>query len=257
MKKAITLFLVLILLFSVTACNEDVTSLPSDESNISDSDYESKAHQWLEDYSPNSKNDDVTSEEDISENESLMGDSEDSSSEAAEDDSEDVSDVYSDVTSDESYDDSSDAVSEVTSDVTSDDVTSDGLQIPEYRGDIFLVTADIAYQEGYSATLVCTAQGDVNLYFDNGTEFTGMGEKQDCLERGMKLIEACQKHLNMAVEVDEYTFPQYGTTYIYVKTEKGVFRFEDDNTEISEGYISDIEIAVINAVTNITKYAEQ
>lgn len=250
MKKAITLFLVFILLFSVTACNEDVTSLPSDESNISDSDYESKAHQWLEDYTPDSESKDVGSDEESFESSLDVSFEETSSDVISEESSDDSSDVISDVTAD--------ITSDVTgNDVTSDDVTSDGLQIPEYRGDIFLVTADIAYQEGYSATLVCTSEGDVNLYFDNGTEFTGMGEKQDCLERGMKLIEACQKHLNMAVEVDEYNFPQYGTTYIYVKTEKGIFRFEDDNTEISEGYISDIEIAIINAVTNITKYAEQ
>ena len=162
----------------------------------------------------------------------------------AEDASSDASD-FSDIPSTEEGDDSQADESD----------TNEESNSPE--ANVFLVTADIAYEDGTAATLVCTAEGDIDLYYDNGTEFTDMEEKADCRQMGEKLIATCRKYVSEAEKVTEFPFPESGNTYVYIKTPDGVFRICYDNTEIRWDSKGDIEICIYNAIITITAYAAE
>ena len=237
MKRITLLLTATALLLAGCAEAEDVSS-----EVVITSEYIDIAHDKLENYAPS---EDVSKEEshveesdlsDVSDNSdySIESESEDISEDSSEDSS-DISDV-SDVSIEESKDESSE---------------------PESRGEMFLITADITYEDGSAATLVCTSQYEIDLYFGNGTNFTGMQIYEECLKRAQLLFETCEKHIANAEKVDTYPLPDAGYTYVYMKTTEGVYRISYTNTEIHLGPEGEIEICILNAITNITKHAPQ
>lgn len=239
MKRIIFLFAAAVLLLAGCTEAEDVSS-----EVVITSEYIDIAHDKLENYLPSEDvNEDESSIPEVSLDISNVSDISDVSidsessteSEDISEDSSDISDV-SDVSIEESKDESSKA---------------------EARGDIFLITADITYEDGSAATLVCTSQYEIDLYFGNGTNFTGMQSYEECLKRAKLLFETCEKHIANAEKVETYPLPDAGYTYVYMKTTEGVYRISYTNTEIHLGPEGEIEICILNAITNITKHAPQ
>jgi len=217
--KRITVFLTAIMLFTCGSwgCQKENSALETSSPDFR-AEYEEKAHTALDEYEYSFPEEDVSHREESS-----------------------VSDIAS-------FPESNDASEEESKEESIPDST---------EADVYLVTADIAYEDGTAATLVCTAEGDVDLYYDNGTEFTDMEEKDDCRDRGAKLIAACRKYVYEGEKVTEFPFPESGTTYVYIKTPDGVFRISYDNTEIYWDSKGDIEICIYNAIITITAYAAE
>lgn len=233
MKRIIFLFAAAVLLLAGCTEAEDVSS-----EVVITSEYIDIAHDKLENYVPSedvSKEESRVEESDLSDVSDNSDYSVEAESEDISEDSSDISDV-SDVSIEESKDESSKA---------------------EARGDIFLITADITYEDGSAATLVCTSQYEIDLYFGNGTNFTGMQSYEECLKRARLLFETCEKHIANAEKIETYPLPDAGYTYVYMKTTEGVYRISYTNTEIHLGPEGEIEICILNAITNITKHAPQ
>ena len=228
MKKTVILILSALLLFGC-ADSEGIS-----ENSFSNEEYQSKAHDALENYS------DAVDESVYSEGSENGTDG--SVSAENETDSSETESASSESEIDAPSGDSSDT-SDKPADVT----------IPE----ILLITADIAYEDETAATLVCGRDGSIDLYFANGYEMRGMGEKSDCREMSQKLFDACEKYFSEFEKVTELPFPDSKTTYVYLKTTNGYYRIAYDNTQILLGPEGDIEICVKNAITNITKYAPE
>lgn len=245
MKKITFIILAALLLFSCNAV-EDENSYNS----FALEDYQSKAHDALE----NSAND-ASGDESLNLSSNSGISDEDLSAEAS---SNDASSSTSDTTSDESLNTSD--LSDI--DLSKDDISADtsaGQDIPTVAPapEIMLVTVDIAYEDGTAATLVCGNNGSVDLFFGNGYEMKDMGKMEDCREQGAKLLNACKTHFNAFKAVEEFPFPESGTTFVYIKTENGVYKLAYDNTQILLGAEGDIEICVRNTITNVTKYAPE
>ncbi len=229
MKKIIVIIISAVLILA--GCSEAEVSDASDSLQ----EYQSKAHDALENYSD-------TIEESVDKESSAI-------SESSSDNS-DVSESSGEETSDESRTESDSVSIPDESEIPDKPVVA---PIPE----ILLVTADIAYEDGTAATLVCGRDGSIDLYFANGYEMRNMGEKEDCREMSERLINACKEYFGSFEKVAEFPFPESGTTFIYLKTSSGFYRLGYDNTEILLGPEGDIEICVKNTITNITKYAQE
>lgn len=226
MKRIV--ILITALAFLLIGCSEAEESLAPQEPVTSE--YFDNAHDMLDNYFPSEDASETVSDEisvDLS----------------------DISDNASDNISSESEDnmDNSKPSSSV----------SDSSDAPSIKERVFLVTADITYEDGSTATLVCTSNGDVDLYFGTGTNFTDMESYDECRKRGMALIEICNKYLDNAEKVTEYPLPDAGYTYVYMKTADGIYRISYTNTEIHLGMAGDIEIRILNTINNITKHAQQ
>lgn len=235
MKRIIILVSASVFLL-VGCAGEEESSVPTPTVT---SEYIENAHDMLDNYVPS---------EDVSEQESKEDTSADTS---------DISDTSGTSSEDASKESNTSSDSSAESENESNDSDSESSDEPSVKERVFLVTADISYEDGTTATLVCTSSGEVDLYFGTGTSFTDMETDSECLKRGMALIEICEKYLDKAEKVDECPLPDHGNTYVYMKTAEGIYRISYTNTEIHLGMAGDIEIRIINAINNITKHAQQ
>lgn len=252
MKKVLFFILAAFLL---CACGNGQNENESSAEEISadrNEEYMSTAHERLENDTDISLDTDISAEsEPISAEESpgLASEEESSESVSREESSESVSETGSEAD-----------MSEVKTEEPSDESEEESVA-EESTGNteetVLLVTADIAYEDGTSATLVCGADGTADLYFGNGSSLTDMERYGDCLENAMYLIKLCQFCLDEAEPVAEYTFPETGNTYIYIKTDNNIYRIAYDNTLQYSNHIEELENCVGGTVISIAEKAEQ
>ncbi len=253
MKKIIAVFLAVMLL---SACGEKLPeySEPSEDISVNDNstDYSQAAHDRLENDTS------LPEDESLSQGEATS-DAADVSEEISASVSDDISEQESSEDESEHIDVSANVSEEISDELIeeSEEETSDIVLPPAVKERIILITADVGYADGTSATLVCGADGTVDLYFGNGVAFEDMEQHEDILQQASILVELGKTYYSKGEKQTEFPFPESGNTYVYIKTENAVYRIAYDNTVTGEGYLLEFERAIASTILAITMKAEQ
>lgn len=105
------------------------------------------------------------------------------------------------------------------------------------KDDIYGVVVDIPMSPQILATMVCFINGAANLYFNNGTEYTGAAQKyRNLVQASRTLVINIAPLLKKSKKVTAYDLPSGRDHNIYLLTKGGIYK-----TVLKPGFIPETE----------------
>lgn len=108
----------------------------------------------------------------------------------------------------------------------------------DYRDrEVYGVIVDIPISPQILTTMVCFVNGAANLYFNNGSEYTGASQKyRNLVQSAYALVANAPTLLPKCQKASQFDIPRNRTHNVFLLTRKGVFK-----TEIPTGIIPETE----------------
>lgn len=95
--------------------------------------------------------------------------------------------------------------------------------------DVYGVVIDIPMGPTILATMVCFINGAANLYFNNGSEYTGASTKYKAVVQAARnLVVNATPLRTQAKKTSQYPLPVAGKHFVYLMTKKGNYTVEID-----------------------------
>lgn len=105
------------------------------------------------------------------------------------------------------------------------------------KDDVYGLVIDIPMSSQILTTMVCFANGAANLYFNNGSEYSGAATKyRNLVQASHSLVVNANSILPKAKKVKSYDIPTGKTHFVYFLTIGGVYKLE-----LKPGYIPEDE----------------
>lgn len=103
-------------------------------------------------------------------------------------------------------------------------------QFPKFKikpEDVYGVVIDAPMGINALVTMVCFINGAANLYFNNGSEYTGASTRYKAVVQAARnLVVNAAPLRNLAKHTSIFPLPTYGTYFVYLLTKRGCFRTE-------------------------------
>ncbi|MCD7811433.1 MAG: hypothetical protein LUG91_06245 [Ruminococcus sp.] len=93
------------------------------------------------------------------------------------------------------------------------------------KDDVYGVVVDIPMSPQILATMVCFVNGAANLYFNNGTEYSGAAQRyRNLVQASYALVANAGTVLKKGTKVKSYDLPTGRSHNIYLLTKGGIYR---------------------------------
>lgn len=112
------------------------------------------------------------------------------------------------------------------------------------KDDVYGVVVDIPMSPQILATMVCFANGAANLYFNNGTEYSGAAQKyRSLVQASYTLVANASPLIKKCEKVTAYDLPTGRTHNVFLLTKGGIYKtslrpgfIPEDQTELRTVY---------------------
>ncbi len=99
-----------------------------------------------------------------------------------------------------------------------------GLKLTDDK-QVYSAVVDIPMGRGLLGTLVCLANGSVNIYFNNGAQITGLSARHPQLVQACRtLIASSSQSLPVCERTSVFDIPSGSVHYVHLLTRKGVYK---------------------------------
>jgi len=118
-------------------------------------------------------------------------------------------------------------------------------KLPLKKNDVYGVVIDIPMSSQILATMVCFINGAANLYFNNGTEYSGAAQKyRNLVQASHTLVTNIGPLVQKSEKVKAYDLPTGRDHNIYLLTKGGTYKIvvkpgliPEDQPELRSAYV--------------------